>query len=68
MAGADTPYATALYTLQYDAMSNFPLHPLWLPSDINALFGGLDLHGTVPFLSPAQVAAAIPQQIGNVTS
>jgi len=41
---------------------------LWLPSDINALFGGLDLHGTVPFLSPAQVAAAIPQQIGNVTS
>jgi hypothetical protein len=63
----NTPYATALYTLQYDAISNFPLHPLWLPSDINALFGGLDLHGTVPFLSPAQVATAIQEHIGNLT-
>jgi len=63
----NTPYATALYTLQYDAISNFPLHPLWLPSDINALFGALDLHTTVPFLSPAQVATAIQEHIGNLT-
>jgi PE-PPE domain len=29
--------------------------------------GGLDLHGTVPFLSPAQVATAIQEHIGNLT-
>jgi hypothetical protein len=63
----NSPYATALYTLQYDGVANFPLHPLWLPSDINALFGAFDTHATVPFLSPAQVATAISQHIGNTT-
>ena len=63
----NTPYTTALYTLQYDAISNFPMHPLWLPSDINAVFGAFDSHVTVPYLSAAQVATAIQEHIGNLT-
>ncbi len=62
-----TQYATSIFTLQYDAIADFPVHPLWLPSDLNALFGFLDLHSTVPYLPAAQVAAAIQQQIGNLT-
>lgn len=63
----NTPYLTAIYTIQYDGISNFPLH-LWdLPADLNALLGILDLHGMYPQLTAAQVATAIPQQIGNVT-
>ncbi|OBF75036.1 hypothetical protein A5750_10945 [Mycobacterium sp. 852002-51613_SCH5001154] len=62
-----TSYATSIFTLQYDAIADFPLHPLWLPSDLNALFGFLDLHHTVPFLSAAQVASALHEQIGNLT-
>jgi hypothetical protein len=62
-----TPYLTAIYTLQYDGIANFPLHPLWLPADLNALFGVLDLHGTYPYLTAAKVASAISHQIGNVT-
>lgn len=63
----DTPYTTAIYTLQYDAIANFPRSIWWLPSDLNALFGFFDLHHTYPFLTPAQVAGAIAQQFGNTT-
>jgi hypothetical protein len=62
-----TSYATSIFTLQYDAVADFPLHPLWLPSDLNALFGFLDLHSTVPYLPAAQVASAIQSQIGNLS-
>ncbi|MEE6139626.1 PE-PPE domain-containing protein [Mycobacterium sp. 050128] len=62
-----TSYATSIFTLQYDAIANFPAHPLWLPSDINALFGFLNLHSTVPYLPAAQVANAIQSQIGNLS-
>ncbi|WAC94420.1 PE-PPE domain-containing protein [Mycobacterium sp. Aquia_213] len=62
-----TSYATSIFTLQYDAVADFPMHPLWLPSDVNALFGFLNLHGTVPYLPAAQVANAIPSQIGNLS-
>lgn len=64
----DTPYATALYTLQFDGVANAPQHLLNIPADLNALFGVADLHSTYPYLTAAQVAGAIPQQIGNVTS
>jgi PE-PPE domain/PE family len=63
----DTPYTTAIYTLQYDAIANFPQNLLWLPSDLNALFGFFDLHHTYPFLTAAQLATAIQEQIGNTT-
>lgn len=62
-----TSYLTSIFTLQYDAIADFPLHPLWLPSSINALFGYLNLHSTMPYLSAAQVATAIEHQIGNLT-
>lgn len=62
-----TSYMTSIFTLQYDAVADFPLHPLWLPSDLNALFGFLNLHGTVPYLPAAQVASAIQSQIGNLS-
>lgn len=62
-----TSYATSIFTLQYDAIADFPLHPLWLPSDLNALIGFLELHHTMPFLAPAQVAAALHQQVGNLS-
>ncbi len=63
----DTPYMTAIYTLQYDAIANLPQHLLWLPSDLNALFGAFELHHTYPFLGAAQVAAAVQEHIGNTT-
>ncbi|OBH85350.1 MULTISPECIES: PE-PPE domain-containing protein [unclassified Mycobacterium] len=62
-----TSYATSIFTLQYDAIANFPSNWLWLPSDLNALFGFFDLHHTMPFLSAAQVAGAIQQHVGNMT-
>jgi hypothetical protein len=62
-----TSYATSIFTLQYDAIADFPLHPLWLPSDLNALFGFLNLHSTMPYLPAAQVASAIQSQIGNIS-
>jgi hypothetical protein len=62
-----TSYATSIFTLQYDAIADFPLHPLWLPSDLNALFGFLDLHTTVPYLAAGQVASALQHQVGNLS-
>ncbi len=62
-----TQYATSIFTMQYDAIADFPVHPLWLPSDLNALFGFLDLHSQYPFLAASQVASAIQQQIGNLS-
>ncbi len=63
----DTPYTTAIYTLQYDGIANFPQHLIDLPADLNALFGFLELHHTYPFLTTAQIATAIQEQIGNTT-
>ncbi|OBG57332.1 MULTISPECIES: PE-PPE domain-containing protein [unclassified Mycobacterium] len=62
-----TSYATSIFTLQYDAIANFPANWLWLPSDLNALFGFFDLHHTMPFVSAAQVAGAIQQHVGNMS-
>lgn len=63
----NTPYTTAIYTLQYDAIANFPQRLFDLPADLNALFGYLDLHHTYPFLTTAQLATAIQEQFGNTT-
>jgi hypothetical protein len=62
-----TQYATSIFTMQYDAIADFPVHPLWLPSDLNALFGFLDLHSQYPYLAASQVASAIQQQVGNLS-
>ncbi len=62
-----TQYATSIFTMQYDAIADFPMHPLWLPSDLNALLGFLDLHSQYPYLAASQVASAIQQQVGNLS-
>ncbi len=64
---ADTPYTTAIYTLQYDPIAYFPRYPIWPPSDLNALIGFFELHHTYPTLTAAQVAAAVHGQIGATT-
>ena len=62
-----TPYTTAIYTIQYEGIASFPQRLLDLPADLNALLGILDLHGEYPFLTTAQLATAIEEQIGNTT-
>jgi diacyltrehalose acyltransferase len=46
---ADTPYETAIYTIEYSGSSDFPKYPLDLLADANAFAGFIDLH---PFLLP----------------
>ena len=38
----DSPYTTAVYTNQYDAISNFPRYPLNVVSDLNAIVGAFN--------------------------
>ena len=46
---ADTPYDTAIYTIEYSGSSDFPQYPTNLLADANAFAGFVDLH---PFLLP----------------
>lgn len=46
---SDTPYDTAIYTIEYSGSSDFPEYPSDLLADENALAGFVDLH---PFLLP----------------
>jgi hypothetical protein len=63
----NTPYATAIYTIQYDGIANFPRNLLDIPADLNAILGAFELHSDYPTLTAAQVAQAISEQIGNTT-
>jgi hypothetical protein len=63
----NTPYTTAIYTVQFDGIANFPSRLIDIPADLNALLGILDLHSSYPFLTAAQVATAMQEQIGNTT-
>lgn len=53
----DTPYATDIYTIEYDGISDFPRYPINLLADLNAVAGIDYLHGDYP---TATVANAIP--------
>ena len=66
MTPFNTPYMTAIYSIQYDPIADFPINPLWLPSDLNALAGLFELHSNYPLLTAAQVATAVHEQFGNV--
>ena len=46
---SDTPYDTAIYTIEYSGSSDFPEYPSDLIADENALAGFVDLH---PLLLP----------------
>ena len=52
-------FATTIYTLEYDGFADFPLYPIDVFSDLNAIAGIVFVHGNYPFLSAAQLASAI---------
>ncbi|OBG42637.1 hypothetical protein A5672_10955 [Mycobacterium alsense] len=56
----DTPYPTTIYTLQYDGLANFPQYPLNIVADLNAIAGAVFAHPQYPFLTPDQLAGAVP--------
>ena len=55
---ANNPYPTLIFSDQYDAISNFPAHPLNLISDANAVAGLLFGEHSYSYLTPEQVAGA----------
>jgi PE-PPE domain len=40
----DTPFDTVVITRQYDGLADFPLYPLNLVADLNALLGAIYVH------------------------
>jgi hypothetical protein len=48
----NTPYSTAIYTLEYDGFADFPQYPINFLSDLNAFFGMTFVHGTYPIVNP----------------
>ncbi|BBY21238.1 PE-PPE domain-containing protein [Mycobacterium stomatepiae] len=62
-----TSYATSIFTLQYDAIADFPRNPLWLPTGVNSLFSLLKAHHMATYVTAADTVTAIQTQIGNVT-
>jgi len=58
-ATPQSPWPTAVYTIQYEGGADFPQYPLNVVSDLNATLGGI-LHPDYPFLTATQVANAVP--------
>ncbi|OBK14156.1 PE-PPE domain-containing protein [Mycobacterium asiaticum] len=56
---ANTPYPTAIYTLEYDGFADFPRYPLNLLADLNAVAGIVFVHPTYFSLPLSQVNSAI---------
>jgi PE-PPE domain/PE family len=56
----NSPYPTSIYTIQYDGIADAPQYPLNVVSDLNAFLGYFFVHGNYPFLTPDQVAGAVP--------
>ena len=56
---ADTPWDTAIYTLEYDGYADFPRYPIDVLSDLNATLGIEYEHTIYPDLTAAQLASAI---------
>lgn len=44
----DTPYATDIYTIEYDGASDFPKYPINFLADLNAVAGMVELHDQYP--------------------
>jgi hypothetical protein len=71
----NTPYPTAIYTLEYDGFADFPQYPLNFISDLNAVAGIAFVHGTYPSINPATLppgdlvelpgSATLPGGTGN---
>lgn len=58
-ATPQSPWQTDVYTIQYDGFADFPQYPLNVLSDLNAIMG-ISLHSDYPWLTPAQLDAAVP--------
>jgi PE-PPE domain/PE family len=70
----NSPYPTVIYSDQYDMVANFPRYVLNPVSDVNAVMGFLEFHGTHDYVdpSPTQINTAIqlptsPGYTGNTT-
>lgn len=61
----DTPYATDIYTIEYDGLSDFPRYPLNLLADLNAVAGIQYLDSTYP---TADVGSAISLGTSGATT
>lgn len=59
---ADTPYDTAIYSIEYSGSSDFPQYPLNLLADANAIAGFIDLH---PFLLPNWPTGFTPSELAG---
>ena len=63
----DTPYPTTDVSWQYDDVSDFPLYPINLLADINALFASSMLHGNY-YPADMNGPRAFPDTtVGNIT-
>ena len=70
---ANTPYQTAIYTLEYDGFADFPRYPIDIFSDLNAVAGIAFVHPQYSHLDPATlppgdiVKLDTPGYTGNTT-
>jgi hypothetical protein len=56
----NSPFPTSIYTIQYDGIADAPQYPLHVLSDVNAFLGYFYVHSNYPFLTPGQIANAVP--------
>ena len=56
---SNSPYATWIYTAQYDGIADAPQYPLNILSDVNAIMGYFYVHGTYPTMTASQIANAV---------
>ena len=71
----NTPYPTAIYTLEYDGFADFPQYPLNFISDLNAVAGIAFVHPTYATYNPSTLppgdlvelpgSATLPGGTGN---
>jgi hypothetical protein len=55
----NSPYATTIYTAQYDGIADAPQYPLNVLADVNAFMGYFFVHNTYPALTATQVGNAV---------
>ena len=60
---ANNPYATSVFTAQYDGVAHAPQYPTNILADVNALMGYFYVHGSYPTLS-ATDAIQLPTSPG----
>lgn len=64
-APSDTPWDTAIYTIEYDGFADFPRYPINLLADLNAFLGIMYQHGEYPYLTDARLATAIELPVSD---